>query len=341
MEEKITFGKFITKKRKELGITQKELAESLYVTESAVSKWERGVSYPDITLVSALCEQLHITERELITSSEDYRQREIERQAKTMRNIKKVYLWIFYASYGVPLVTCFIVNLAVSHKLNWFFIVLTSLLTAFSLTCVPVIAKKHKGLITLGTFWISLNVLLLTCCIYTGGKWFFVAFTSIAFGLSLIFVPLLLSAAPLPKPFSNHKTLISFVIYTLLLALMEYSIFSFTNYGGSIKKLLLINLASVSVAWVVMLIIRYLPCNKFYGIGISVILCGMYTFILNNLINSIIYDNVSFTIAKVNFGDWSEPYINGNCTAIVSLSMIAVGIMFIGGGVARSVLKRK
>ena len=42
MEEKITFGKFIARKRREKALTQRELAEQLYVTESAVSKWECG-----------------------------------------------------------------------------------------------------------------------------------------------------------------------------------------------------------------------------------------------------------------------------------------------------------
>lgn len=44
MEEKTEFGKFIVLKRKEAGLTQKELAETIHVTESAVSKWERGGS---------------------------------------------------------------------------------------------------------------------------------------------------------------------------------------------------------------------------------------------------------------------------------------------------------
>ncbi|MFR8469964.1 MAG: helix-turn-helix domain-containing protein [Eisenbergiella tayi] len=44
MEEKDTFGKFLRRKREECGLTQKEMARRLYVTESAVSKWERGVS---------------------------------------------------------------------------------------------------------------------------------------------------------------------------------------------------------------------------------------------------------------------------------------------------------
>lgn len=51
MEDKSTLGKFIQTKRKELGLSQKELAKALYVTESAVSKWERGISYPDITMI--------------------------------------------------------------------------------------------------------------------------------------------------------------------------------------------------------------------------------------------------------------------------------------------------
>lgn len=43
MEGKESFGKYILKKRKEAGLSQKMLADRLFVTESAVSKWERGV----------------------------------------------------------------------------------------------------------------------------------------------------------------------------------------------------------------------------------------------------------------------------------------------------------
>lgn len=45
MEHKKTFGMFILQRRRELGMTQKEFASLLFVTESAVSKWERGVSH--------------------------------------------------------------------------------------------------------------------------------------------------------------------------------------------------------------------------------------------------------------------------------------------------------
>ena len=44
MDEKKSFGEYIRRKRLGAGMTQRELAQSLYVTESTVSKWERGVS---------------------------------------------------------------------------------------------------------------------------------------------------------------------------------------------------------------------------------------------------------------------------------------------------------
>ena len=42
MENKKSFGTFICQRRKDLGMTQKEFAQRLFVTDSAVSKWERG-----------------------------------------------------------------------------------------------------------------------------------------------------------------------------------------------------------------------------------------------------------------------------------------------------------
>lgn len=44
MEKRENFGRYIKEKRKEAGLSQKELATQLFVSESAVSKWERGVS---------------------------------------------------------------------------------------------------------------------------------------------------------------------------------------------------------------------------------------------------------------------------------------------------------
>lgn len=71
-------GAFIAKCRKEKGLTQEKLAEKLFVSEKAVSKWECGKGFPDTSLIVPLCEVLEITANELLSgkrlSMEDYKQ---------------------------------------------------------------------------------------------------------------------------------------------------------------------------------------------------------------------------------------------------------------------------
>lgn len=51
-------GKFIMQRRKYKGLTQKELGDRLFVTDKTVSKWERGLSLPDITILEKLAKEL-------------------------------------------------------------------------------------------------------------------------------------------------------------------------------------------------------------------------------------------------------------------------------------------
>lgn len=60
------FGKFIQAQRKEKGYTQKELAQKLFISDKAVSKWERGLSLPDIQMLIPLAEILGVTVTELL-----------------------------------------------------------------------------------------------------------------------------------------------------------------------------------------------------------------------------------------------------------------------------------
>ena len=59
-------GQFIAELRKSQQMTQKELAGKLNITDKAVSKWERGLSYPDISLLRPLAENLGVTPGELL-----------------------------------------------------------------------------------------------------------------------------------------------------------------------------------------------------------------------------------------------------------------------------------
>lgn len=62
-QEKI--GKFIAERRKENKLTQEQLAEQLNISKNAVSKWERGINLPDVSIMQDLCKILNITLNEL------------------------------------------------------------------------------------------------------------------------------------------------------------------------------------------------------------------------------------------------------------------------------------
>ena len=67
----IEFGRFIAQQRKNVGLTQKELAERLSVTDKAVSRWENGHGYPDLETLESLSEALEISLVELMHSSKN------------------------------------------------------------------------------------------------------------------------------------------------------------------------------------------------------------------------------------------------------------------------------
>lgn len=63
-----TMGELISTLRREKGMTQKELADQLHITDKAVSKWERGAAYPDTQLLSKLAAILDVSVEELLNA---------------------------------------------------------------------------------------------------------------------------------------------------------------------------------------------------------------------------------------------------------------------------------
>ena len=64
--KKQTLGMMISTLRKEKGMTQLELAEKMGVTDKAVSKWERDLSFPDISSIPKLAEIFEVSVDELM-----------------------------------------------------------------------------------------------------------------------------------------------------------------------------------------------------------------------------------------------------------------------------------
>lgn len=68
-------GMFICENRKKHGMSPKELADRLRITDKAISKWERGVSFPDISMLIPISQVLEISLYDLLTGGEENEQK--------------------------------------------------------------------------------------------------------------------------------------------------------------------------------------------------------------------------------------------------------------------------
>lgn len=84
------FGNFIAENRKAAGLTQKDLAARVHVTDKAVSKWERALSYPDVTLLEPLAEALGLGVEELMACRRQERKDEEEEAVENIQEERPV-----------------------------------------------------------------------------------------------------------------------------------------------------------------------------------------------------------------------------------------------------------
>lgn len=110
--DKRKFGSFVARKRKEKGYTQKELAQRLFISDKAVSKWETGASIPDTGLLIPLGEILEVSVTELLMcrcmDDKDMEAGKVEdivktavsysKDAKTLRGKSRVWPFLYGAA---------------------------------------------------------------------------------------------------------------------------------------------------------------------------------------------------------------------------------------------------
>lgn len=77
----VKIGKYIAGKRKALGMTQKQLAEKLNMSDKSVSKWERSICLPDVSVYMELCEILGISINEFL-AGEDIDAENVEKKSE-------------------------------------------------------------------------------------------------------------------------------------------------------------------------------------------------------------------------------------------------------------------
>lgn len=111
--DKDSFGRFVFEERRRLGLTQKNLAEQLYVSNQAVSKWERGQSLPDVELLIPLAEILGVTVTELLEGRRLQTGEKLEQDA-VEHLIQKVLL-----SFPVSRVASWVFLLFIDMGIEW------------------------------------------------------------------------------------------------------------------------------------------------------------------------------------------------------------------------------
>lgn len=119
--EQVKTGRFIAKKRKELNLTQEQLAERLGVSNKTISKWETGKCMPDYAVVKNLCEELKVSVSELMDGEETddssvrvYDDEQILDLLRRTQELEKQKVMLT----GVILIVMGIAFQALSHTLN-------------------------------------------------------------------------------------------------------------------------------------------------------------------------------------------------------------------------------
>ena len=332
MTDKKTVGSFIKSKRAEKNYSQKDLAEMLFVTEGAVSKWERGVSYPDITLISDICRVLIVSEHELITATNDTTSKTIKKEAQKFRTIRSVWFLVPTIAYAVALLTCFICNLAVNHTLSWFFVVLSSLLCAYSF--VPTFTlffKSNKLPVFVLTSFCSICLLLYTCAAYTNTLyWALTACIGVLIGYCLLFLPILLAKTKL----SRYKFLISLAAALVSTVLLLANVNRLSPF--MLTPAIMITCYGFAAA-ILCAFLCTLRFDAFLKTGICIALSSVAFYFTEYLVDILFGTNDA--AYKVDFSNWSQ-CLEGNIQMLCLIAFLFISIIFLTIGIFR-ICKRK
>lgn len=239
----------------------------------------------------------------------------------------------------IPIIVCLIVNLAVGHALDWFFIVLTSLMVFASLTVVPLVFEKQRGIYTILSFTASLLLLLLTCSIYSHGDWFWVTASSVLFGLAVPLFPYIVYKAPLNHFLKNNKGLLILGVETLLFFIMMLCIGLYSASNAYWGTMLAITLPIVIWIWILFVVCRYLPANAFIRAGLASIIVGSFAFCADKLINGLLHFDLPWPAPHL--GTWNTNTVDGNVKWLILIVCAALGITFIVIGMRRQLCMKK
>jgi Predicted transcriptional regulators len=171
-------GNFICELRREKGMTQKGLAEKLNVTDKAVSKWERGAGYPEITLIPQLADVLEVSSGELLlgersTGSEKENSAqenppmtliadtiEYVNQYKGSKANRIALISMTFAFLTAAFV-CLLCNYVIDKTFSWSLYVVGSEAAAWLIVSPLLAGKRHRVAMSLAALTITVMPLLM------------------------------------------------------------------------------------------------------------------------------------------------------------------------------------
>ena len=288
----------------------------------------------DCAACRRLCEDMKGSEAVIDQNITKERDEVLVKQARFFKRRSAIAGSIIGAVFALPILICLIVNLATGAGLTWFFIVLAAMFIPASLIVVPLMAYEDKFFWTIISFTASLLLLLGVCCIYTGGSWFLTAASSVLFGLSVPFMPFVVTAKPVAKRIGNNKGLLLVAEYTLTYLFMMVCIG--LAYGGDnfFRIAAAYSISPMIFMWGLFLLIRLPKWNGLLKTA-SCILFASVVFFFSDTLTLLIYNNSTYFPSPA-FSFATPEKANGTLCWSVLIAGAALSLIFAIAGSFRS-----
>ena len=143
--DQIKIGRYIAECRKNVNLTQKQLAEKLGITDKAISKWERGITMPDTSIMLELCDILCISVNELLSGEkinmENINQKNEQLLLEMAKELEKKNKTVWTSMWAIMIVsmTALIAGIFISAFLIpegiWQFVAILVICVVFMIPC--------------------------------------------------------------------------------------------------------------------------------------------------------------------------------------------------------------
>lgn len=248
----------------------------------------------------------------------------------------------------IPVIICLICNIAIGHALDWFFIVLSAMLLVASMIVVPLVAETRKLMWVVLTGTASLILLLLTCCVYTRGSWFYVASSACILGISVIFAPFVVSPLCEGTRLKRHRAALVMLWDTIWLYLLLIACGFFVQ-GDIVYWYMAISISAyvVTLVWIYVGVISYGQKNALVKAGFLIALTGIWIGVANDVLNFLLEpvgeaDSLGLGSLDLSQGFYREGIENVAVSQSNQLFLVIVMSVCIGGlMIAAGMIKEK